>query len=593
MKRRKGNRKKKQGGSTILRIAASVPLPRTLAVVFCLAVAGVVEGIGIASLVPILALTEGAGTGEVSSLGRMVISGLDYVGLPATPQVLVGLLIFGMVGKAALMILAMREVARAVAEVGTSMRLRLLQALLDARWGFFTREPLGRFANALGNEAYRAGDAFAAVAQFAAHAIHAVIYIGLAALISWQLAALAIVAGLIMVLSLQRLITITKHNARLQTRRMKDMVTRLADVLIGLKPVKAMSRHAQFARLVTNDIRAIERAMRRHMTAKGANRALQDPIIAFLVVGGYFALTTNTIPLAELLAMGVVLIKSINVIGKAQQDLQAIRGTEASFWFVENAIEDAQRARESEHPGVAPSFERGVVMRNVSLSFAKNDVLVAANCVIEAGKVTSITGRSGAGKTTLVDIILGLHEPDSGEVLIDGVSLAEIDTKLWRGMIGYVPQELILFHDTIAMNVGLGDPVYTREDIEQALRLAGAWPFVAALPDGIDHIVGERGALLSGGQRQRIALARALVHKPKLLVLDEATSALDPQTEATIVENVCQISRETGLTVLAITHQPAWVRLADSVIEIEAGNVSQKPGPTLRPTVVAPRALAE
>ncbi len=569
------------------RIATTVPLQRTLVVVFCLAVAGVVEGIGIASLVPILALAGGETGGQVSSLGRIVTESLATIGLPSTPLVLIGLLILGMAGKAALMILAMREVARAVAEVGTSMRLRLLQALLDARWGFFTREPLGRFANALGNESHRAGDAFTAVAQFAAHSIHALVYLGIAALVSWELAALALAAGLIMVLSLQRLVAITKHNARKQTRRMKDMVTRLADVLVGLKPVKAMSRHAQFSRLVTNDVRSIERAMRRHLTARHANRALQDPIMAVcLGVGGYFVLTSTAIPLAELLVMGLVLVKTISVIGKAQQDLQAVRGTEPSFWFVEDAIADAQHARESEHKGLPPSFERSIVMRDVSLSFGRNDVLVDANCVIEAGKVTSIIGRSGAGKTTLVDIILGLHRPDSGEVLMDGVSQNEIDTALWRGMIGYVPQELILFHDSIAMNVGLGDPAYSREDIERALRLAGAWPFVAALPDGIDHVVGERGALLSGGQRQRIALARALVHKPKLLVLDEATSALDPQTETTIVENVCQISRETGLTVLAITHQPAWVRLADSVIRIDGGRVSQAADAALRPTVV-------
>jgi ATP-binding cassette subfamily C protein len=138
-----------------------------------------------------------------------------------------------------------------------------------------------------------------------------------------------------------------------------------------------------------------------------------------------------------------------------------------------------------------------------------------------------------------------------------------------------VPQELILFHDSIRANVTLGEPAFKRDDVEHALRQAGAWEFVAPLSDGMEHVVGERGGLLSGGQRQRIALARALVHKPKLLILDEATSALDPVTEAGIVRNVRELADRTGITVLSISHQAAWMTVADKVIRVEGGNVSE------------------
>src|SRR5690606_8181824 len=133
-----------------------------------------------------------------------------------------------------------------------------------------------------------------------------------------------------------------------------------------------------------------------------------------------------------------------------------------------------------------------------------------------AGQLTVITGASGAGKTTLTDLLLGLYLPDRGEVLIDGVPLAEIDLQCWRSMVGYVPQELILFHDTVLANITLGDPTISEERAEAALRAAGAWGFVSSLPRGLHTIVGERGTRLSGGQRQRVALARALVHDPKL-----------------------------------------------------------------------------
>jgi ATP-binding cassette subfamily C protein len=139
-------------------------------------------------------------------------------------------------------------------------------------------------------------------------------------------------------------------------------------------------------------------------------------------------------------------------------------------------------------------------------------------------------------------------------------------------MIGYVPQELILFHDTILANITLGDQSLGTEQVQAALEAAGAWDFVSALPDGLMSETGERGLKLSGGERQRIALARALVHKPSLLILDEVTSALDPETELAICGNIRDLS--SSLTILSITHRPAWIAVADQVFELGADQYS-------------------
>ena len=194
-----------------------------------------------------------------------------------------------------------------------------------------------------------------------------------------------------------------------------------------------------------------------------------------------------------------------------------------------------------------------------------------ASLTVPAGSFTAIMGPSGAGKTTIADLIIGLLRPQQGEILIDNVPLEQVDLRQWRRMIGYVPQESFLLHETVLWNVTLGDPEVNEADVEAALRAAGAWEFVAELPQQIHSSVAERGTALSGGQRQRIAIARALARRPKLLILDEVTSSLDPQTEAAICRTLQGL--RGGLTMLAISHQPAVVEAADRIYRIQSGEV--------------------
>jgi ATP-binding cassette subfamily C protein len=246
-------------------------------------------------------------------------------------------------------------------------------------------------------------------------------------------------------------------------------------------------------------------------------------------------------------------------------------------------IEETEREAEATHGGVAPKYDAGAGLDKVSFAYGTTPVLKQVSLDIPSHAVTAIIGSSGSGKTTIADLLVGLHVPGEGKVMVGGVDLAEIDIVSWRRQVGYIPQETILFNDTIANNVTLSDAKISRENVIAALKAADAWDFVSALPGDVDYVIGVRGSLLSGGQRQRLSIARALCNDPQFLILDEATSALDRETAVEIAAGIRKLVGEK--TIFAITHQPIWVDAADKVYEMRAGEVR----PIERSNVLRPR----
>jgi len=191
------------------------------------------------------------------------------------------------------------------------------------------------------------------------------------------------------------------------------------------------------------------------------------------------------------------------------------------------------------------------------------------NITIKKGKMTAIVGESGSGKSTLIDLLIGFYEPDKGVILADKKSLQEFDIYSFRQHIGYVPQDTVLFNDTVKNNLLWSNEKAKEMEIVEACKLANADEFIMNLSDGYDTVVGERGVKLSGGERQRIALARALLRIPELLILDEATSALDSRSELLIKSAIENIAHKTTLVVIA--HRLSTIINADSIYVLQKG----------------------
>ncbi len=558
---------------SILTIFLRAPGTRPWAVLLCLLVSSLAGGLGLASLLPLFSVA-GGGQESDSPVSQFVIELLAAFGLEPNIAPLLVLLVVGITVRSLLMLLAMSYVGYTTARVATGLRSDLIRQLLAVRWSYLASQPMGRFANAISNDATRAGKAYFISASFVANAIQAIIYVGVALFISWQLALVAFFAGLAIAVVLQAFVKISRRAGFRQTQRTAELVTYLTDALNSIKPLKAMARQDGFARLFERKIGSLRRALRRQVLSKEIRRALEQILsVICLALVFYAAVSLWAFPISEVLVMGVLLLQTLKNIGKVQEYLQEAAVFESPYQAVQELIQEAGEAREGLGDGRAPSLDESVRLAHVDFAFAGQPVLKGVDLELPVGEISVLTGPSGSGKTTISDLILALHEPDRGQVLVDGVPLGQLNRNAWRSMIGYVPQDLILFHDSVYANVALGDPEVSEEDVRAALEAAGAWDFVRGLPEGLMSIAGEKGAKLSGGQRQRISLARALATKPRMLILDEVTSALDPKTERDLCQRLKALAHDKAI--LAITHRLGFLDIADRVYRLEDGMVTE------------------
>jgi len=554
---------------------------RTAISVVWLLVAGLAETLGLSAIVPLAGLiirndAAGDAAREPSSIERAFDDALERLSLDSTLQVLLVLTVGAFVLKGLVVLLARRQVGYTVTDAITELRLRLVHAVLGTEWSYFVRQRIGRIANSFGLEAQQASKAYRNAMYLVMLSIQFVAAIGVALVVSWRVTLSLLGIGAVVLFVLRPLIRMGRKAGVRRTRLSRIILGRLVDVLQGVKPVKAMAREPLVAPLLEGDTHRLGRAMRKEVLAEDALTSLQEPLVVVLLLGGLYAVRGAFEVTDSMLAVvSLFVLRGFQVANRAQSRYQKTAVREAAYFSLIREVENAERMREELHGGAPPSLRRGIEFQGVSFTYGDETILGDLDLEVPAGEITAITGPSGAGKTTIGDLVAGLVQPAAGVVRVDGTPLDELDLGAWRHRLGYVPQEMFLLHDTVAMNVTLGDPEVTPEDLARALREAHAWDFVCALPEGVETVVGERGSRLSGGQRQRIAIARALVHRPWLLILDEATAALDPASEAEVWQVMKELRGHT--TILAISHQQALREVADRVYRVEGGRAELLP----------------
>ena len=567
----------------VFRIFFKAEDTRPFLVLICLLIGGVAEAASISTLLPAVTSIAGGDVAGSSYLNAQIRSIVSALGITPDLGNLILLIVGLMVFKSALSFGALSYAGVSAARVSNALRRRLIASIFEARWRFYADQSGGRFANAISNDCTRAGNAYVVASQIVSFSVQSLSYTAVALLIDWRIALVGLLVGSVVALLMNTLVTITRRAGFKQTDRTSDLTVYMVDMLNNIKPLKTMQRYDALLGNLAKTLRRLKRTLiTREFARSGLNEGSDAIMAAVLGVGVYFAHDKLDTPLPELAISGVIFYQIIQCLSKLQKFLVASAQVESAYVRTEQLIALAESHKEPAGGTATPDIGKSCRFENVSFSHDRTVVLRHVNIEFASRGLTVLSGPSGAGKTTIIDLLIGLYSPSDGKIMIGSRPIEQVETRAWRRKIGYVPQELSLLHESVRTNISLGDTSISDTEILEAIEKAGAGEFLRSLPDGLDTNVGEMGGKLSGGQRQRISLARALVGNPAVLILDEVTSALDPGTEAEIIRNIAALGGD--YTIIAITHRPAWTEVADSLYHVSGGQVTKAKTPGKMPS---------
>lgn len=352
----------------------------------------------------------------------------------------------------------------------------------------------------------------------------------------------------------------------------------LIEIAEGIKEIKVLGVQNQFVNEYRNHLLEYQRAGITNYLLNGSptyfiEMIFMASIMAFLMVQLQFF--SASINVAALAAASVAAMRLLPSVGRISNNVNTAMFAEASVDTIyQRKILFSKREQIVKINKVdiaVPNFQHRLVMRNIQFKYSRGEnVLDGLNLSIEKGKIVGIIGKSGAGKTTLIDILLGVHKPQNGEVLLDDVDITKYENS-WCRLVGYIPQSVYVFDRSIKENVALGVPKEKINDTKviEVLKKARLYSFVQNLENGIETRVGEHGNAMSGGQRQRLSIARALYNDPQIIIMDEATSALDNETESAVMESIEEMRGD--ITIIIVAHRLTTLKCCDIIYEVKDG----------------------
>lgn len=531
-------------------------------------------GISIVMLVPMLGLLE-VSKGSASAL-KFLLHSLQ--GLPPAAQitVMIGVYFLLIVLKAYLGWLLKIQQSEFLEDYSLTLRQELYHAVSTARWEQLAAEKQTDTIDLFTSQCSQVSHGVSMIIELLSSVVTAFVSLGIALWLSLPVTVFVLILGCGFAWVFRRLMKESKYYGDEMIRINRALYYELYSQLRSIKEVRSygvQKEHAEFFDEISRSAKDAKlKFMRRQALPSMLYSVAAAGMIAviFLLCVLLFHMDT-----ARLMVLVYVFTRLWPVFSGSINKITTIQTTVPAYEKLTEALRTLSSEKTGQAQAVPIQFEKEIEFRNVCFAYQGSEeaVLHNVNFTLKKGSITALMGRSGAGKTTIADLLMGFLEPTSGEILIDGIRLSVENLSGWRHDLGYIPQEPLILNATVRENLKRFHPAATQTEMEMALRKASIWDVVEKLPHGMDTVLGDGGIRLSGGERQRIVLARVLLGNPKLIVMDEATSAMDYESEMAVRNAIRNLNEP--VTVLIIAHRLATVRTANYGLVLENGKITE------------------
>jgi ATP-binding cassette, subfamily B, bacterial MsbA len=464
----------------------------------------------------------------------------------------------------------------------SKLRLEGIDLLLGVDLDFFSKNKIGHLLSYINQESGAISNAIKTVIAMFTTVLTIIVFIWFLLLISWQITLIASFCALIVALSNQFLINKSQRLGKELAKSSMEYAGKLQEILSGIRIVKLVGNE-------TPEYRSLKRLIEKREKIQHQSQIFSEIIspineissivivLTIVSIGRYFFASEVQSGQASTLLITylVLLFKMLPLIGKLNGERSRYASSMPSAEIMANFLRRDDKPFMQRGELIYTRLRQGIRFENVSFAYPATDkqVLNGIDINIPQGKTIALVGYSGAGKSTIADLLPRFYDPTGGRILLDGKDLRDYDLQSLRQAMGVVSQDTFLFNNSVRFNIAYGLPEATEAEIIAAAKRANALEFIEQLPKGLDTEIGDRGVLLSGGQRQRLAIARALLRNPDILILDEATSALDTVSERLVQQAIEELCRDR--TTLVIAHRLSTIRRAHQIVVLERGKVME------------------
>lgn len=544
------------------------------AMVLLSGLSSVLEGMGINSVIPLFSFVDNSEPSD--SISKAISKAFLYFHIPYSIKYLLIFIAALFISKAWISFVSKYLTTQVTADYEKNTRSELFQTILSSNWPYLSKQKVGNLDQILITDLGQVSGFLSHLTSSASIVMNLIVYGFIVINISFLVAALSLSLGLLILVIFRSFYFQSRIAAGETEKGYKNLAHYINENIIGIKTVKSFFVEKPVFQRAMGYFERLSQLRIKAETLRNVTDVVLQPMGIFFIIGVFAVLhKTSSFQLASFAVMVYAINKMFVNVQIIQGEAHNLNSRIPYFLSVLRYRDEALTWKEKDEGERKFSFQNNLEFKQVAFSYDSAEmVLKEVNFSVPNGAMIGLVGSSGAGKTTVVDLLLRLLRPREGNILLDREDIANISLKEWRTNVGYVSQDIFLMNDTIFNNIRFYDDSLSAKDVVEAAKMANIYEFIKSLPRQFETVVGERGVRLSGGQRQRIALARVLARSPKILILDEATSALDNESEILIQEAIAGLKGK--ITVIAIAHRLSTILDFDKVVVLDGGKIIEQ-----------------